>query len=469
MLKNVTLLKDERDGKATWRLLGPDGLRLESFTAFADSLLRKHPHNTRKAYCRHLAEFYDYLFEAEEALRGAYPNEPLTRALLQRILEAYDEYLVKGEDSGNEIAQLVSQTKPSQRHAAQTSALMHAPLRKFLSLSEHLRQELEEQSQLGLVQPGAADTAPLLPNLNAKVPVTQAQHQALTRNSMLAGVISGGPKFLKSTVLPTISSQVEYAENRAFPFDQIAEFIAAQPTYRDKALNAFYAASGCRGHEGLQLLSDDIDVNAGTVTLRDPTLRANHPSYLYLTPAERDKLAWKGRTIDSTLLIEPFASLFFENLEHYLSKEYIPHGLHRFVFQFLKKGQEGRPYFLSSHTSRLQTFKTAASTVGVERSVRGPHSLRHAYGTYLLNYFPRVNGEYGLPLGLVQQMMGHATQKSTLKYARFDKDLMRLELQHANAMVFNGAKHKSIVELKLEALNAQIRKIEACLPGTTNA
>ncbi len=61
MLKNVTLVKATKDGKATWLLLGPNGLPLESFTAFADSLLRKHGFNTRNSYCRHLAIFYDYL------------------------------------------------------------------------------------------------------------------------------------------------------------------------------------------------------------------------------------------------------------------------------------------------------------------------------------------------------------------------------------------------------------------------
>src|SRR5262245_50589413 len=125
MLKNVTLLKADKNGKATWRLLGPRGLPLDSFSAFADSLLRKHPFNTRKSYCRHLADFYDYLFEAEVAFQATHPKEPLTRTRLKSILEAYDDYLVKGEDSGDEIAKLVSQTRPSPRYPAQTSALMH--------------------------------------------------------------------------------------------------------------------------------------------------------------------------------------------------------------------------------------------------------------------------------------------------------------------------------------------------------
>jgi integrase len=472
MLKNVSLLKDEKDGKATWRLLGPDGLPVDAFAAFANSLLRKHPFNTRKAYCRHLANFFDYLFEVEVALGDAHTGKPLTRALLRRILEAYDEYLVKGDESGNEIAKLVSKTRPSLRHSAQTSALMHAPVRKFLSMSEQLRQELQEDSLLGLTDKVPADEAPIFVGLHTKLNVTREQHHSMTANSMISGVISGGPKFLKSTVLPTISSQVAYEDTRAFPFDQIADFVNAHTTFRDKALHAFYAASGARGHEGLQLLLDDIDVNAGTVALRDPALRANHPSYLFLTPLERDKLSWKGRTTESTLLIEPFASIFFENLEQYLSKEYIPHGLHRFVFQNLRKSKErkeGSPFFLSAHSTRLEAFKAAATSVGLEGAVPGPHSLRHSYGSYLLNYFPRLNGEYGLPVSLVKQLMGHASLKSTLKYARYDKDLIHLELQHANAMVYRGAEHKSIIELKLEALNAQVNKLQLELKGLGNA
>lgn len=468
ILKNVSLLKEGKYGKATWRLLGPNGLPLDSFTVFADSMLRKNPINTRRDYCRHLAYFYDYLFEAEAALKATQPGEPMTRARLKNILEAYHEYLVMGADSGYVIAKLVSQTRPSPRYPVQTSALMHAPLRKFLYLSENLRQEMEELGQLRLLSGEVVDAVPLLPSVLSKVPVMPAQRHEMTANSMLAGVISGGPKFLKSIVLPTYTAQIAYDDNLAFPFDQITAFIARQRTFRDKAFYSFLAASGARSHEGLQLLLDDLNVDAGLVALRDPALRANHPSYLVLTPLERDKLSWKGRTTESTLLIEPFASLFFENLEQYMAKEYIPHGQHRFIFQYLKKGLEGRPYFLSAHSTRQQGFKAATSAIGLKDVVEGPHSLRHAYGTYLLNYFPRLNGEYGLPLSFVQQMMGHALVKSTLKYARYDNDLIQLELQHANAVVFNGATAKSIVELKLEALNAQVRKVQQELLGLAN-
>ena len=461
MLKNVTLLTAQLDGKTTWRLLGPDGMPLESFGVFADSLIRKHPLNTRRNYCRHLAEFFDYLFEASMALQAGDPQIKLTRLVLQEIVEGFDEYLVLGGSSGSRVALLVHAAKPSPMHAPATSALMHAPLRKFLKLSEQLRKEMAEMAREGLATTHDVDLAPLLPGMGARETVSGHQRAAMSATSMISGVISGGPKLLRRAILPTVSPQVPYAENRAFPFDSVADFIDELPTHRDKALYAMLAASGARMSEGLQLLFDDVDVNEGTVALRNPRLRANQPSYLALRPAEREKLAWKGRTTERTLLIEPFASMFFANLELYLRHEYIPHGLHRFVFQYSSQRLSGTPYFLSAPSSRLEIFRGAMSSAGIDADVSGPHSLRHGYGTYLLNYFPRLNGDYGLPVSLVQQLMGHKDVKSTLKYARHDQDLMTLELQHANAMVFRGAVPKSIVQLKLEALNAQVRKLQA--------
>jgi integrase len=215
----------------------------------------------------------------------------------------------------------------------------------------------------------------------------------------------------------------------------------------------------------LQILFDDIDFVNGTVLLIDPAERPNHASYLYLSPGEREVLAWKGRTTAQTMLIEPFASRFFEELEAYLKTEYVPHGLHRFVFQYLdtRENRLGRPFLLSDPESRLEVFKKAAERSGINESVKGPHSFRHAYGTYLLNYFPRKNGEYGLPMVLVQQLMGHAEIKSTEKYARHDKDLYAAEVAHANLMVFGKGVPKSILELKKEALQSQLRKIEKLL------
>ena len=296
-----------------------------------------------------------------------------------------------------------------------------------------------------------------------RVPPSGPRRQALLGNSMLAGVISGGAKLVPSAILPTINPQTPIDENRAFPFDKIEKFISKLPSHRDKALYSLLAASGCRGHEGRQVLWDDIHVEKRVVALVDPASRPNCKSYLYLTPEERSKLSWKGRTTPRTMLLEPFASIFFNELAEYLRHEYIPHGLHRFVFQYRHTALKGRPFFLSDSETHLELFHKVARECGVDHSIHGPHSLRHAYGTYLLNYFPCADGGFGLNMGIVQQMMGHAEMKSTQKYARHDKELIMTELRYANTIVFGRGFTKTLLQMKLETLNAQVRKVEAAI------
>jgi len=274
-------------------------------------------------------------------------------------------------------------------------------------------------------------------------------------------VIAGGSKLIPSALLPTVTPQTNYDDSRAFPFDRIEEFIMALPSHRDKAFYALLAASGCRTHEGLQVLFDDIDIDKREVLLINPSLRPNCSSYLYLNPLERQELSWKGRLTARTLLIEPFASIFFDELANYLKNEYVPHGLHKFVFQFKYKLLQGRPYFLSDSETRSELFHKTKNSCGLGNNLHGPHSLRHAYGSYLLNYFPRINGSYGLAIGVVQQMMGHAELKSTEKYARYDQDLIDAELRFANAMVFGRNGVKSLGQMKLDALNNQVLKVQA--------
>ena len=59
------------------------------------------------------------------------------------------------------------------------------------------------------------------------------------------------------------------------------------------------------------------------------------------------------------------------------------------------------------------------------------HSLRHLYGTYMLNDYPIApeQGRFGLPLTDVQMLMGHKSIRSTEKYARRKPTHLLGELQ----------------------------------------
>ncbi|RFB70834.1 MULTISPECIES: tyrosine-type recombinase/integrase [unclassified Herbaspirillum] len=457
MLKNVSLIKIKLNGKQSWRLLGPDGRRVRAFEVFAKTLERRSI-NTRANYCRWLAQFIDYLFEVA-VWTPIDSGGNVNSDTLVDVIEAYDDYLVLGSNSGKEIARRVNETLPSPRMSQSSSSIQHTAIRSFLKLSERIRVQMLEVTELGI---GVAhiDDQKLLVGVGNRHDILSFQRRAMIANSMLAGVISGGPKLIEESILPTSMPDVTYEHERAFPFDKLVGALGFLKTYRDKALYALCGACGCRISEALQLLWEDVHTKLQTVQLVDFKSRPNCQAYLALLPEQRDRLVWKGRSTSTTLLIEPFATMFFEALALYLRHEYIPHGRHNFVFQYTRDGEQGMPYFLAAASSRNGVLRRATKLAKIE-DIEGPHSLRHMYGSYLLNYFPRPDGTYGLPLGLVQKLMGHRQAKDTAKYARYDRDLLKAELQYANMMVFKNGKVRSIAQLKHAALLSRLAEVEA--------
>lgn len=476
--KNVTLVAYEKDGVSSYKLIGPAG-EIAAYTVFADILLGR-PYNTRRTYCQHLANFYDYLFEACFHLVDRDPAKvALTKGELRRVIECWNDFLVVGESSGKDLVKLVCSTLPSPLCAQNTSASKHAALRLFLRLSEHMREEAAVLVSVGLLASKTEiDVAPLFDELDAVIPLRIRERQAMLQDSMLAGVIYAKGAALRAPQIVAVAQVPRYDASKAFPLEKAEAFIAALSTYRDKALYCLYAASGCRSNEGLQLLIEDIKISPtdplqNRVLLIDPKRRWNHPSYRALSAKDKDKLAWKGRDNDVAFMIEPFASMFFDNIQQYLSHEYYPHNTHSFLFQILKSGaSKGRPYFLTCPQTRQEVFHSAADEVGIPETADGPHSFRHAYGTYLLNYFPRGHGQFGLPMATVRVMMGHAKIASTEKYAVVDSDLINMQLSVANILLYRTGTVRSFMEQKLDVMRAHLLKFESTLPqlplGKTN-
>ena len=56
--------------------------------------------------------------------------------------------------------------------------------------------------------------------------------------------------------------------------------------------------------------------------------------------------------------------------------------------------------------------------------------------------------------------MGHATISATQKYARIDQDLIAIELEYANSLIYEN-KSLNLSDMKIKALENQIKELES--------
>lgn len=449
VMKHVSLLATTIQGQEGWCLVGPEGHPIQAFEAFNMMLLKRHPANTRKAYAHAVARFIDYLLAAEKS--GMVFDRPTIRGLV----EAFPDWLMLGGSSGNSIAQAMNKLIASPMLARSSADQAIAAVKRFLELSERLRQEQVESG----IEPNSVDAIPLWEEMDKPRQLSQGEAGALHAKSMLAGVLSGGPKLIKDWALPIAKApQNLFEQDVAFPFERAVDLIAQFKTHRDKALYAFLAASGCRMHEALQLLIEDVNPKLLSVKLIDPGSRPNHPSYLALTPVERDQLAWKGRTSSATLLLQPFKDLFFLHLIEYLKSEKGSSSHHEFIFRCEKGARAGSPFFLGQPAGRNEAFNRACAKLSLGKTY-SPHALRHMYGTYLVNYFPNSSGGHGLPTEIVQKLMGHRSIANTQKYAKHDAQLLGADIAAAFTAAANP-NGQTALEAKRAILVANLEQVE---------
>jgi len=468
-MKNFTLVEAPAAFEQTFLLLHvapetPDEAReFAPFTHFSKRLVQRgYAANTIRAYSEHVARFIDYIYEAS---RTTFPAD--VEIGIAEIIQSYQSFLLFGRDSINPIAKelairLDKKSLTSQISIAQT-------------IGTAIRLFIENSIQRNLIEPDQ-----LFAQLYADTPDYRSQYEisAQKANSWLAAVISSA----LNSVLPQKKGQPLFsqANRRAskndkqnfktipFPLERaVALTRVIKPTgsttyHRDMCLYALLAATGARTSEALQVKMSDIVTkgNEVSVYLINPFSRKNQG----VTEAEHSKLTWKGRETELTFMIEPFTSIFCEHLEKYLSYEYSATTGHEFLFQ----SENGRPFFAADRSSRTKTFKKYANLAGVE-CTRGIslHSLRHMYGTYILNYMPVPgNSQPGLPMAYVKILMGHANIGSTTKYAKYDTDLIDAYIQMANQEIMHAGDHtlttarQSYYSRQLASIQREIARID---------
>ncbi|QEY75063.1 tyrosine-type recombinase/integrase [Pseudomonas denitrificans (nom. rej.)] len=435
-MKNFLLVDAPPTSEARYLLLQlepglPDEAReFKPFTHFTSWMSRRgYSPNTVKVYAEHVGRFIDYVYEASKT---QFPVD--VEVSIETVIYSYQAYLLFGKDATNPIARKLAE------HLGKNRLTSHNSLSQTIETSIHWFLQVSETRNN--IAPDQLFSPFYLHRNEYKSQCEVSAHKA---NSWLAAVIRDSlnsvlPKRKKDKLFPQAKCRDRRNDKQpfktiAYPIERSVDLLRqskpkkAKTFYRDMTLYALLAATGARTSEALQLRFQDIDSDELTVFLRNPFTRKT-PG---ITEEEHKFLSWKGRDTELTYMIEPFARIFWENLEKYLDLEYNSSVNHDFVFQ----NSDARPFFASDRSSRDKTFKKYAKLAGViDITGISPHSLRHMYGTYILNYIP-VPGQStpGLPMTYVKILMGHSSITSTMKYAKHDTDIIDAYLQHANQYV----------------------------------
>lgn len=466
-MKNFILVEAPQTSEAKYLLLHldpgmPDDAReFKPFTNYTAWLAQRgYSPNTVKLYSEHVGRFIDYVYEASKT---QFPTN--IEVSIESIVYSYPAYLLFGMGASNPIARTLAESLGKERLTSHNSLAqsIESSIRWFLQVAESKIKTAPDQ----LFSPFYSNRTEYR---------SQYEISAQKANSWLAAVIRDAlnsvlPKRKKDKLFPQVGRRDRKNDKQpfktvAYPIEQSVDLIRqskpgkAKTFYRDMAIYALLGATGARTSEVLQVRIPDLDSDQFAVFLRDPFARKT-PG---ITEEEYKFLSWKGRETELTYMIEPFAGTFWESLEKYLTLEYNSSVDHDFLFQ----SSNGRPFFASDRSSRDKTFKNYAKRAGL-LSVTGisPHSLRHMYGTYILNYMP-VPGQSipGLPITYVKILMGHSSVTSTMKYAKHDNDIIEAYIQHANQYVTRRGEssfrtiREELYTRQLEALREEVNRIE---------
>jgi len=460
-LHNVVREESRHAGFDGWRIKAPDGEYIAAFDEFSKSI-KDEKYATRKRYCEVVSRFIDYLYEVEILGKGHVSRVQVNQAIDYYILLLRDGDQVsftsarksRDDDAPSEEAlREASLRKVAIRLgikplSARSWSNTTAPLNRFLRLCALLQEEAHEMALLRAqvdpeaVQLASLDSRPLLDAVAGSTALSRSEVAGIRLASALGPVIRFRGEDLKrprGIRGPKIKSAQRDTEVFDFPMGHFTRLLDAANSWRDRALWLLTAASGIRRSEALNVEWHHIDFDSQIVYVLDPDY-VRYGRDL----AETDRYdRFKGRVVSWTYLRMPYRQLFFEALLEYRRREYVlPQDGNDYVFQFVEPSRRGRPYRQASDAALNQQFVSAVERAQIPGPPMSPayvwtqHSLRHAYGVYMLNDF-RVAGQElpGLTEAEVQLLMGHKLISSTRKYARPKETRLRQKLAMHDQML----------------------------------
>ncbi|AAN69986.1 MULTISPECIES: tyrosine-type recombinase/integrase [Pseudomonas] len=449
------------DEKNYGRELPPLSLHLR------DLINQGYPDNSIKDSGLHNANFIDFF---EEGLKHIEPSKSEVNTLYRE----YHSYLTVGSASNSTVVRKICEAKPSPMVSTASSKKYHAQVQPFLKSLGNYFQKYKDYCENGLVIE-KPETTLLIESLMKITPTTirvREREKVAARQQAAPMTAATGNNQTRASYSSHIPYENNFCkpldEDRYFPLDKVTDLITKASCYRNSCFYALIAATNARNSEADQILWRDINFTSREVFLVNPHTRLNPgDAYRGLSEIERNKLEWKGRGTPLTIMLEPYASLFFHYLELYILHEYQPSCGHNFVFHC----KSGRPQFLCDYsTVVLHQFKNAAKRALPNQqhlaSKLGLHSLRHSNIFFLKNYLEHSQGQ-GLTDSELLLITGHADIRSLQKYAKVDRELLLEKIAYGNSLRKNG-NIKSSTEFQIQYLEERLAMFKEKLKQQNN-
>lgn len=468
-LKNIVRrdIRDVDGNIISWEVLDSGGRVIPACALFIRKL-EGYKFATRKRYVETVCHFVDYLYET--GVLGKFGDEdPLpSRRHVNEAVDAYVPLLLRGsvdtvkrltaaqaEDGGETGEWLVKAVRSLNiaPYARKSLDNVIAPINLFLRHSEALAQEAHDLANAHGIEL-SHDYSPLINAVSGFTRLTPHERAAVRSSTLLGGVVRMHGEIRRPS---GIRHQAKHNQTDRvaldFPVVYMDALLEQATSWRDRALWLLLLASGIRRSEALNLQWSDIDYEGRRVYVLDPDSRRYGR---FMTPEEKRR--FKGRKVSWTYLWEPWRSRFFEALAEYRQREWrLPTDGNKYVFQKLRSegGKVGVPLFNASDGALAEPFNKAVAKAGIpgpgaSEEQWTPHSLRHAYGVYMLNYIPIGPGVYGFQETDVQALMGHESITATRQYARRKEDVLRARLEYADKAALDMVVGHSELQMETE-------------------
>ncbi|WP_169313970.1 tyrosine-type recombinase/integrase [Alishewanella aestuarii] len=412
------------------------------------------PYQTVSAKAQDLSRFYDYFNTASQVIVDLNDNSSLYSPLV-RVFNSFPIFLAFGEDAPDELASRVAKLLNSPCLKPTSIRRILSTVKQFTLESARLEESLHSYASDNLLN--VSSTSAFSSELLSRAKMSEHEKKRLLSKSFLAGCISGGASMTSSRLfsVPSIIKKISDSElaPKSFPIKHVIDFCQGLNSLRDKCLYALLFGGGLRMHEALQIKVTDINFSNETVALSCPEAQEFIKNYT--------SMRHKGVDHYKIFLIEPFKSFFFDAAEAYWKSER-PESTSEFFF--LTAPRFGaRPMFNMSHQSLVDAFRENLKRLNLDHLLHlTPHSTRHFFGFYMLNFCPVANSDgeisYGYPLEKVRYFMRHTSITNTEKYAVPDVEKHKNDIQIANKLLestpvnLKNVKQQSLSKLMLNLL-----------------